>query len=132
MRVMLTPELITYGKIAGMRKYARPRPETARPPHYLREWRQYRGLTQARLGERLNMDKGSVSRLENFETKYTQETLEAFGVALGVEAADLLQPPPSPDRPEDDLTRHLRKLKTKEDRAKVARLLAALFEEKFG
>jgi transcriptional regulator with XRE-family HTH domain len=100
-----------------------------RQHHYIKAWRKYYNLTVQQLADRIERDKGTLSKIENFKLAYTQESLEAIAEAIGhnLEAADLLSPPPNPERPEDDLTRHLRKLKTQEDRAKAARILAAAF-----
>lgn len=102
-------------------------------PHYLREWRQYRRLTQAAASERTDLSETRISRLENYQEDYTQGNLHAFAHAYNCEPADLLSQPPSADRPEDDLTRHLKKLRTAEDRARAARIIAAAFNfEKVG
>lgn len=114
-----------------MKKLTRPKPTREKPPHYIREWRKFVGLSQEALGERLNMNKGSISRIETYETNYTQGTLEAVAYALGrnIEPIDLLAPPPSPDRPESELTAFLRKLKRREDQATALRILKAAFEK---
>lgn len=109
--------------------------KSSRPiPHYVREWREYRGLNQKQLSERVGIGESAVSKIETGAKPLMQSRLEKFRDAFGLdEVADLFRPPPSPDRPEDDLTRHLKKLKTREDRAKAARILAAAFgEEKLG
>ena len=57
---------------------------------FIKEWREYRGLSQERLAERIGKSPGLVSQIENYKGPYTQETLEAIAAALGCEAADLL------------------------------------------
>lgn len=78
--------------ITGMPK---PLPPPKKPPHrrtFIREWREYRGLTQEQLADRLEdvMGQGSLSRLERGLTGYTQASLEAIADALGCDVADLL------------------------------------------
>lgn len=62
----------------------------ARRRHFVREWRQYRGLSQDRLAERLEMSKASLSRIESGKQPYTQDVLEALAYALACEPADLI------------------------------------------
>jgi transcriptional regulator with XRE-family HTH domain len=95
--------------------------------NFFKAWRKYRGLTQEQVAERTEMDNTVLSKLENGKIAYIQAHLEALSHAYNSEPADLLRAPPSPERPEDDLTRHLRKLKSREDRARAARILAAAF-----
>lgn len=45
--------------------------------HFMAEWRDYRGLTQQQLADRLEVDKGTISRWEN----------DARGISLNVLAA---------------------------------------------
>jgi len=70
--------------------------------HFIREWREFRSLTQRQLadlvGKILDRDDihgGSISRIENRETGYTQDSLEAIADALGVHPGVLLMRPPS-------------------------------------
>lgn len=65
---------------------------------FIREWREYRGLTQEQLGERLETSGGSVSRIESGQQPYTQDTLEAIAEALQTDAASLLMR--NPDDPD--------------------------------
>ena len=58
--------------------------------HFIREWRQYRGLTQETLADRLETTKANISRIENLKQGYTQDFLEACAVALRTEATNLI------------------------------------------
>jgi transcriptional regulator with XRE-family HTH domain len=73
--------------------------KSARPRRtFFREWRDYRGLTQEQLAERLGTTKGAVSKIENGTSRYNQSSLEAWAEALSCEPADLIsRPPPSRD-----------------------------------
>jgi transcriptional regulator with XRE-family HTH domain len=73
-------------------------PQKTRPRWFLKEWRQYRGLTQARLGERIGKSKSNISEFENGVTRYNQDLLEALADALACEPADLImRNPMQPD-----------------------------------
>lgn len=56
-----------------------------RVSHFIREWRQYRGLKQAELAERAGTTEATVSRLESGKMAYTQKMIEALAAALGTE-----------------------------------------------
>lgn len=62
---------------------------------FIREWRKHRGLTLEQLAERLGgFTAGSLSRIERGRQPYNQGLLEAIGVALLCEPADLLAKSP--------------------------------------
>ena len=68
---------------------------SAKPHHYLKEWRQHRNLTQEELAARIHKTHGAISQLERGLTGYTQDTLEAIASTLHVEPGDLLSVDPS-------------------------------------
>lgn len=63
--------------------------------HFIREWRQHRGLTQEMLADRLETTKANISRIENRKQGYTQDFLEACAEALGTEASSLITRDPT-------------------------------------
>ena len=71
-----------------------PRPKQRRRT-FIREWREFRNLTQDQLGERLDTSGSSISRIEKGEQPYTQDTLEAIAEALQTDAASLLMRNPN-------------------------------------
>lgn len=73
----------------------RPAPKLQRRRHFIRQWREYRGLTQEKLAERIERSRGLVSQLESNTTNYTAETLEALAFALQCDTWDLLNVDPS-------------------------------------
>jgi transcriptional regulator with XRE-family HTH domain len=97
---------------------AQKRPRTGRPV-YFREWRKHRHLTQAQLADRLEVEQGTISKLESGNIAYTQETLEGLAGALGCEPADLLR---SPVVVENELAAYVMKL----DKAMASRALLIL------
>jgi transcriptional regulator with XRE-family HTH domain len=79
---------------------ARIRPK--RPIHvYLRQWREYYGLTQKQLGERLGVDSVSVGRWERQEAGVNLGVLQAIAEALAPDLRydDLTRMPPQAERP---------------------------------
>lgn len=66
------------------------KPKRARRRHFLREWREYRQLSQETAAERLEIDQSTLSRLERGETPYNQDFLEMAAYAYGCEVSDLV------------------------------------------
>lgn len=66
-----------------------------RSHHFIKQWREYRGLTQEQLAERLNSSKASISRIETGDQPYTQDFLEACADALLTDPASLIMRDPS-------------------------------------
>jgi transcriptional regulator with XRE-family HTH domain len=62
---------------------------------YIRQWREFRNLTQEQLADRLEMTASFLSMLERGQRGYTQETLEAIAYALQTDVASLLMRDPS-------------------------------------
>jgi transcriptional regulator with XRE-family HTH domain len=71
------------------------RPKRARRQTFLRQWREYRNLTQDDLAERLGTSKASISRIEAGQQAYTQDFLEACADALRTDPASLLMRNPT-------------------------------------
>lgn len=71
-----------------------------RPPRiFLAEWRENRGLTQERLGERVGVEKMTVSRWERGIAALNTNVMQALADALAIEPEDLWR---HPDRPSAD------------------------------
>lgn len=62
--------------------------------HFLREWREARGLSQEQLGEAAGTDKTTVSKIERETRRMTVDWLSRFAKALNIQPAELLKPPP--------------------------------------
>ncbi len=71
---------------------------------FLREWREFRGLSQEQAGARLGMDRSNLSRIERGEVPYNQALLEAAADAYDCEPWDLLNVNPLMDGDVIDLT----------------------------
>lgn len=80
----------------GMRKSAKP-PRSKFRHTFIKQWREFRGLNQTQLADRLEMTQSHLSMLENAQRGYTQETLEAIAHALQTDVASLLMRNPKDD-----------------------------------
>lgn len=68
------------------------------PRHFIKEWRKHKGLTQDQLAERIGIDKGYLSKIENGKRRYDQPFLEAAATVLQCAPADLImRDPTDPD-----------------------------------
>jgi transcriptional regulator with XRE-family HTH domain len=57
---------------------------------FLREWREYKNLSQEAAASRLNVSRTLLSKIENAKSPYTQRFLENAAAAYGCEVADLI------------------------------------------
>jgi transcriptional regulator with XRE-family HTH domain len=62
---------------------------------FIREWREFRGLSQERLADRMGITRGYVSQVERGVRRYDQYFLEAAADALSCEPADLIMRDPT-------------------------------------
>lgn len=84
----------------GMAKHTKvlPRPKPRRWRRlFVKEWRQFRGLTQEQLAERAGMSVGNVSQLERGLQGYSTEGLERLADALACDPAHILMVDPTKD-----------------------------------
>ena len=61
-----------------------------RPKWFLREWREFRGVTLEDLAERVGSSSGYVSDLEKGKRRFNSDHLEQFALALNITPADLM------------------------------------------
>lgn len=84
-----------------MPRKARPNPKPQRRPTQIKAWRKVRGLTLAKLTERLlelesiELSEAQVSRIERGEQPYSQDLLEALARVLNCDVPDLLMRDPT-------------------------------------
>lgn len=83
----------------GAMMIGRPPPQKKRQfrKTYIRQWREYRNLTQEQLADRLEMTASFLSMLERGQRGYTQDTLEAIAYALQTDTASLIMRDPTDD-----------------------------------
>ena len=67
----------------------------ARQPHYIKEWRKYRGLTQEQLAERIGIARSYLTKIERGTRRYDQPFLEAAADALRCDPGDIITRDPS-------------------------------------
>lgn len=61
---------------------------------YLKQWREFRKKSQDDLADEIGTSGATVSRMENGETPYSQDYVEAVAEALGCTVADLISRDP--------------------------------------
>lgn len=66
------------------------RPKRTRSRHFIKEWRDHRGLTQEQMASRVQISRENYGRIEAGKVPYNQDFLELAAYALGVDPADLL------------------------------------------
>lgn len=84
--------------------------------HFLKEWREYRGLNQEQAADRIGVDRTTLGRIENRKIAYTQPVLEAAAEAYSCEPWDLLNRDPNKEGQVIDLLNELRKADPSEQR----------------
>lgn len=94
----------------------------ARQRWFLRERRQFLGLTQDELAERAGLSKPFISQLERGVRQYTQETLELLADALECDTSSLIRQRPTGD---EELYRMVEEL-TKPERQQALAVIKAL------
>lgn len=88
--------------------------------HYIREWINYKQLTQAEVAGRIGCGEGTLSKKINSRSHLTMEWVEKIAHALDLEPLDLFRDPTAP-QPED-----LLRSATDDQRAQAIRVLKAL------
>jgi transcriptional regulator with XRE-family HTH domain len=101
-------------------------------PHYIREWREYRGLSLRKLSTMLPpgdndkpMSAASLSRIETGKQPYSQPIMEALARALSTDVPSLIGRPPQ--TPPDLLLLYERL--SERDRSAVMRVLDGFMRE---
>ena len=70
------------------------RPSPPRMQHFIREWREARGLSLGQMERFVPYTKSAMSRVENGLRPYYQEFLEAYARVIGCQPGDLINRPP--------------------------------------
>jgi transcriptional regulator with XRE-family HTH domain len=78
------------------RKSARPIPkQRLYGPHFLRQWREYRGFTLEQAGEAVGISHAQLGRIERRLQKYNQELLERLADLYKTTPASLIMRDPT-------------------------------------
>lgn len=64
-------------------------------PLFLREWREYRGMTLEQVADAIESNKGDVSKIERGVKRYNEDHITRFADAFGIQPFQLYF---SPDR----------------------------------
>jgi transcriptional regulator with XRE-family HTH domain len=75
------------------------RPPHQRGVHFLRQWREFKEVTQEQLADMLEVDRTTVGKIENARLPYNQDYLERVSAALGVDIEDLVSVDPAAPKP---------------------------------
>lgn len=59
-------------------------------PHFFKEWREFRNLSQERASDRIGIDRSHLSKIETNKSEYNQAFLEQAADAYLCDPADLL------------------------------------------
>ncbi len=73
----------------------RPIPKPLYGPHFLRQWREYRGYTLEQAGEAVGISHAQLGRIERRLQKYNQELLEALADLYKTTPASLIMRDPT-------------------------------------
>lgn len=90
---MVNPAAYVHPMYMARRGIQPKRPKFSR--HFLKEWRDKRGLTQERLGELVDRSHASIQRMEARQQAITQPVLDDLAVALKTTRGAILDRPPS-------------------------------------
>lgn len=85
------------------------KPQPKRVRHYVKEWRQYRGLTQDQLAERVERTRGVISQIESGVTNLTEDMIFALADAFHCAPWDIMRVNPMKEGVVVDITDELRK-----------------------
>jgi transcriptional regulator with XRE-family HTH domain len=75
------------------------KPLHSRSPTFLREWREFRDLSQEEVADRLEIDRTTLSKIERRLLPYNQDFLERAALVYGCEPADILNTNPMKPAP---------------------------------
>lgn len=106
----------------------RARQKTTRRRTFLREWREYRNLTQEKAAERIGIEQPTLSRLERGISPYSQDFLEKAAYAYMCEPADLLMRNPLDEDAVWTVADHLRTATPSQQEQALA-VIAALLKK---
>lgn len=118
----------------GSRATAFPMAKRVLGKHFIKQWRELRGLSLQRLASRMEKEPGgdelisamSLSRIERGLQPYSEEILNALGDALGCEPSELISVDPRQPAEVVDLMRFIRDLDRKKAEKALVILRAAL------
>ena len=91
--------------------------------HFIREWREYRGLTQAELANAISVDRTYLNKIERGKRHYQAYVLEAMATHLECAPGDLLSRRPDHSSEIETIYHSL----SEEDRTRAIAVLKTVF-----
>lgn len=79
----------------AMVKKIRRRPMPVYSVHFLRQWRERQNITRRQLAEETGLAVQTIGRIENRQIQLTQETIDAFAMALKIPRGAIFERPPN-------------------------------------
>lgn len=74
-----------------MAKLQKRKPQKTEPRHYVKQWREYRGLTQEQLADRVDKSRGLISQIESGTTGLAEDMIYALAEAFRCAPGDLFR-----------------------------------------
>ena len=96
--------------------------------HYLKEWREFRGLSLEQASERMEIHHSTLSRIENSKSPYNQDFLERAALAYGCDPVDFLKNDPTRPITEVEKAARLLSKAPPEQRAKALEILQVFLD----
>lgn len=89
-------------------RQARKAPPRKAVRHYVKQWREYRGLSQDQVADRVDKSRGLISQIESGTTALTEDMIYALADALNCAPWDILRVNPLKEGTVVDITDALR------------------------
>jgi transcriptional regulator with XRE-family HTH domain len=83
-------------------------PKRRTPRHFVRQWREHRGMTQEQLAEAVGKSRGLISQIESAGTDLTEDMIYALANAFRCAPWDILRTNPMTDGAVADIADALR------------------------
>jgi transcriptional regulator with XRE-family HTH domain len=94
MSVHTVPLRLTYA-VVGLLMPRVAKPKRQRGRHFVREWREYRGLSQEQMASFVYLSRENYGRIEAGKVPYNQDFLELAAAALNCSPGDLISRSPA-------------------------------------
>ncbi len=116
---------------AGGDHWAMPKKKKAKRElrrHFMKEWREFRGLTQEQAAARFDMDRTNLSKIERMKVPFDQPLLEMAADAYRCDPADIIMRNPLIQGAPWSLQDSLRQA-SPEDQARIQTVVEALLRK---
>lgn len=105
--------------------------KSKKPPHYVREWRLFKGWDQEKLAGLVGLQRAAISKIETGAKPLMEHRLWAFAQAFNIQIPQLFERPPNQMGGEFDmLVRRLSSAKLNAAKeGQIAKVLSALLDD---